>query len=59
MIVTYVTSMTTLKTDLSDSIWKKWTAAKSDIGGGDSITSEQAIEKLVDFYNNNKGRRII
>ena len=51
--------MTTLKIDLSDGIWKKWTMVKSDIGGGKSITSEKTLEKLIDFYNQNKGRQII
>ena len=57
--VTNVTSVTTLKADLDTTQWKKWGHAKVEIGAGENISNGDAIDTLVDFYNNNKGRRII
>ena len=59
MIVTNVTSVPILKTDLDGVQWAKWTHAKADLGNDQNISSAKAIEKLIDFYNNNKGRRVI
>lgn len=59
VFVTDVPSMTTLKTKLSDDQWKKWTGVKSDIGGGKAIHNDQTIERLIDFYNQNKHRKLI
>ena len=51
--------MTTLRAKLSDSIWKKWSLAKAEIGAGKPISSEKTIEKLIDDFNKNKGRQIL
>ena len=51
--------MPTLKTDLEGDDWSKWTHVKADIGNDQKITTAETIKKLIDFYNNNKGRRII
>jgi NADPH-dependent ferric siderophore reductase len=59
LFVTNVTSVPTLKADLDKLQWKKWGHAKVEIGDGEEISTASAIEKLIDFYNNNKGRRII
>ena len=59
LIVTNVTSVPTLKSDLDKNLWKKWGHVKVELGDGDEISIADALEKLIDFYNNNKGRRII
>lgn len=59
MIVTNVTFVPTLKADLDKTQWKKWGHAKVEIGDGKEISTASAIEKLIEFFNNNKGRRII
>ena len=48
-----------LKTTLSDVRWRKWVIAKAEIGNGKVITSEVAIEKLIDHYNRTKGRQLV
>ena len=53
------TFVTTLKADLDATQWKKWSHAKVEIGAGENIRNVDAIDTLIDFYNANKGRRII
>ena len=57
--MTNVTLVTTLRVNLSNTTWKKWLIVKAEIGAGKSISSEKALEKLIDDFNKNKGRQII
>jgi len=49
----------TLKISLPNNVWQKWTVAKAELGSGSPISSKNALEKIIDEYNKNKGRRIL
>lgn len=45
----------TIKIVVPESLFRKWKIAVAEIGGG----GRDAIEYLIDFYRQNKGRRIV
>lgn len=59
LFVTNVTSVPILKSHFTEAQWKKWEHAKADLGDGKKTNIAETVEKLIDFYNSNKGRRVI
>ena len=56
---TNVPSVPLVKADLKKTAYTTWLKAKADLGEGRDISNAEALEKLVDHFNRERGRRLI
>ena len=56
---TNVPSVPLVKADLGKSAYVLWLKAKADLGEGRDINNAETINKLVDHFNRERGRRIL
>ena len=56
---TNVPSVPIVKAALKKSAYVTWLKAKADLGEGRDINNAETINKLVDHFNRERGRRIL
>lgn len=56
---TYGTLVPLVKADMKKVAYVSWLKAKADLGEGRDISNAKALEKLVDHFNRERGRRLI
>lgn len=56
---TNVPHVPVVKADLNKSAYTTWLKAKADLGEGRDISNADALVKLVDYFNRERGNRIL
>lgn len=56
---TIVPSVPLVKADLNKAAYVAWLKVKADLGEGRDISNADALKKLIEHFNREKGKRII
>lgn len=59
MVGTEVPLVPLVKANLKGPVYKKWLISKAELGNGQDINNAEAVEKLIDHYNREKGSKLI